>query len=134
MRYSDDFLTRSLSDVNGDGWVDIINIGYPGKESYWYENPGNKDGPWARHLIIDSTDDESPVVGDLFGDGKAELMCCMSNYLGYAAPDQSNPTASWKFHRVSPMHKDYQQVCLHGLGFGDVNGDGRNDILVKDGW
>jgi len=51
--YSDDFLTFT-GDINGDGWADIVNIGYPGKESYWYENPGNKEGLWARHLIIDS--------------------------------------------------------------------------------
>jgi hypothetical protein len=130
--YSEDFLTFTF-DINGDGWPDIVIVGFPGKQSYWYENPQNKEGHWARHLIIDSTDDESPGFGDLFGDGKAELLCITSNYLGYAAPDWKNPTAKWTFHPISPKKKEYQKFT-HGLGFGDVNGDGRKDLLLKDGW
>ncbi|HEX3988854.1 MAG TPA: VCBS repeat-containing protein [Verrucomicrobiae bacterium] len=131
--YSDDFLTFTF-DINGDGWPDVIVVGFPGKETYWYENPRGNSGLWTQHTIIDSTDDESPSFGDLFGDGKGELLCCTSNYLGYAAPaDWKNPAEKWVFHRVSPMHPDYQRF-LHGLGFGDVNGDGRNDLIIKDGW
>jgi hypothetical protein len=129
--YSEDFLTFTF-DINGDGWPDIIIIGFPGTESFWYENPKNKEGHWPRHTIIDVTDDESPAFGDLLGDGKPALMCCAGGYLGYASPDVKNPAEKWTFHPVSPK-KDYQRFT-HGLGFGDVNGDGRNDLLVMDGW
>jgi len=130
--YSQDFLTFT-SDINDDGWPDIVIVGFPGEQTFWYENPQNKEGFWTRHTIIDSTDDESPAFGDLLGPGQPVLICISSNYLGYAAPNPGHPEEKWIFHHVSARNKDYQRFT-HGLGFGDVNGDGRNDILLKDGW
>src|SRR5215470_10295720 len=26
-------------DINGDGWPDLVVVGFPGKPAYWYENP-----------------------------------------------------------------------------------------------
>ena len=50
-------------------------LGFPGAESWWFENPQGKDGPWAQHVALDVTDNESPTFLDLTGDGRPEIVC-----------------------------------------------------------
>ncbi|MCB1226363.1 MAG: VCBS repeat-containing protein [Verrucomicrobiales bacterium] len=142
--YSDYFLTYTY-DFNGDGWADILVYSWPGKEAAWYENPQNKEGHWTKHVALAIADNESPMVGDITGDGKPELICQSSGdstkkvdgQVGYAEMDWSNPTAPATFHGVTPLTPENNEKYFrytHGYGFGDVNGDGRPDLLVKDAW
>ena len=129
--YSDNFFAWAR-DCNGDGWNDILIIGFPGKETAWFENPKGGDGHWKRHVVFDQTDNESPTFTDLTGDGKPELVCITKGQYGYAEPDWSDAAKPWKFHAITPNHK-YGNFT-HGMGVGDVNGDGRMDLIEKDGW
>jgi hypothetical protein len=129
--YSQCFLTYAY-DINGDGWTDVIVYGFPGTPVYWYENPKGAPGPWPKHQIFDVLDNESPGFADITGDGKPEILCCSRGYFGYATADWKNPAAPWTFHPITP--KGGYQKFTHGLGYGDVNGDGRIDLLEKDGW
>lgn len=74
-------------------------------------------------------DNESPHWGDLTGDWRPELVCNRGGYFGYAQPDEKNTTAPWIFHAISP--KGAWGNFTNGLGAGDVNGDGRNDIVTS---
>jgi hypothetical protein len=151
-------------DVNGDGWPDEIVIGFPGKPAYWYENPKGKAGPWKEHVIWHSACNETPAFVDLFGNGKRVLVMASQPVADYSRDPKSKidqplfalqttgnrgqmawfapgkePTQLWEMHPISaastPGHEvPGTQRFSHGLGVGDINGDGRKDVICTGGW
>jgi len=147
--YSDYFLSYT-HDFNGDTWPDILVYGLPGEPALVYVNPQGQPGDWAKHNIFDVADGESPDLIDINGDGKPELLVHSSNInkpaiakgigggqLGYAEIDWANPLGKARFRPITGKSQANDVKYFrytHGYGSGDVNGDGRQDILDKEGW
>ena len=129
--YSDNFLTFT-GDFNGDDWADVLYVPWPGKDASWYENPAGKAGPWKQHFALKDVGNESPMWADIDADGRPDLLYNVSGYLGYATYDPAKPEQPWTFHPVTP--KGNYQRYSHGIGYGDIDGDGRLDIVESDGW
>ncbi len=131
LKYSDTFFTFT-HDFNGDGWVDVLVLGFPGVDASWFANPGKSGQPWRRHVVFLPVDNESPTFADVLKTGQPALLCTSLGRIGYATFNPKDPIRPWVFHAISAPGP--WQRFTHGLGFGDINGDGRNDVIEKDGW
>lgn len=131
--YSDYFLSYCY-DFDSDGWTDILVYFWPGKETAWFRNPQNRPLPWDKHVLFEVTDGESPGLADMNGDGKPELLAFTGGQLGFAEIDWKDPTAKARYWPISPADSKKYFRYYHGYGSGDINGDGRSDILDKEGW
>lgn len=137
-------------DINGDGYPDLIVVDFPGAPCYWMENPkGEANKHWAKHEIWHSACNETPQYADLFGTGKRVLIMGFQpkgakpngneGQMAYFTPGK-DPTAIWEMHPISEASSPGRPpipgtfMFSHGLGVGDLNGDGRADVMCTDGW
>ena len=134
--YSDSFVDFAL-DVNLDGWVDAVQFDFPGRAGYWYENPQGRDGVWTRRVIHPAVASESPQLEDVNGDGRDDLLfvdASARQMVWMEAPSRAGDTA-WTRHVIGvPLPPARGRAMPHGLGLGDVDGDGRRDALSIDAW
>jgi hypothetical protein len=133
--YSDSFLNFA-TDVNEDGWVDLICFDFPGKEVYWFENPAGVETLWKRYLIDSIASNESPMMVDVDGNGKMDLVYG-NEKLGqmlWMSASVKNKKVTWKKNAISELNAKGIGLFAHGLGWGDINRDGMNDVMIRGGW
>ncbi len=121
-------------DFNRDGWLDVLVLGRVHlHQAFWYENPRGKFGePWKRHFVFHRIKGESPPFADVDGDGMPELYTHNETHWGWVSADPNDATLPWVFHPLS--EKGAWEPFYHGTGLGDMNGDGRQDLLLHEGW
>jgi hypothetical protein len=128
--YYDDFANVPL-DVDGDGWLDVVSCAWMGGCCTWYRNPGKAGGGlWRETLIERHGNFEGGELWDVDGDGKAlELV------------PNGRHTEWFELGKLPDGHRGFIQHIVSqrrpaqvGSGAGDVNGDGRLDIIRPDAW
>ncbi len=132
-----------LFDVNGDGLLDVVAGSFIPSQICWYQNPGPEGWRlghlWKRNVWIDTgrSENEAQLFADLDGDGVPEWIVNSWN--------QNNPVMVWRVQRreTPDEHGAIYELLpaviaetgsRHGMGIGDLNGDGRMDILTGSGW
>jgi hypothetical protein len=129
--YFDDFSTIPM-DVNGDGYLDSITGGWWGNTVRWRENPGPRGGEWPEHVIAEVGNVETTRAWDVDGDGQLEIVPNTPN--GPLAVYKLVTDASGKGAAKFTKHVIHAEPQGHGLGFGDITGNGRGDFVLAHGW
>ncbi len=114
-------------DVDGDGWVDLI------ASDSWYKNPKNPRtaATWQRYLIKNLRVEEV-IIGDVNNDKKADALYLMTGIEPQWWTPGADATQQWTTGKL--IGTTTGQMQRQGGSIGDIDGDGKNDVLAGRMW
>ena len=119
-------------DVNRDGRPDIVSSGWMRmKGAFWYENPGRSGVKWKATRIHSAQSMEGVIHGDMDGDGDDDILC---NHWALVPGQGMTWIESIDRQPWLVEHTIGTEGETHGNGLGDLNGDGRTDVVTPVGW
>ena len=118
-------------DYTGDGWPDVVVAN--GRPMSLYVNPKGELRRWDKYDVLPSITSEIAIFKDIDGDGKPDAVFVGGGAMCWASPDPADATKPWIVHQISDQGYGIPNA-QHGIGAGDINGDGRVDIVSPAGW
>ncbi len=124
--YMHDFANLPL-DVDQDGRLDVVSVMWHEKQAVWYRNIGLDGKLWPESVIESGDNFESADLADLDGDGQCDEVLPHTGRTSWysLAEKKGDPLV---------VNVAAGQKMMFGAGAGDVNADGRIDILRPDAW
>jgi hypothetical protein len=142
----------SLVDLTGNGQLDVI-VGAGGNddEIWWWKHPGPGGDTWTKRTILKTgaTQFHDTLIGDALNDGTPCLV--FTNQHGpsgttvYCIPLPGNPRVTpWpdamivaqglSEELVGPDGDVLKMQPAEGIALGDLDGDGRNELVCGTHW
>jgi dienelactone hydrolase len=140
----DDYSNLTL-DLDGDGLTDIVSVNYRSQSLYWCRNPGLLVGAqdtkqarqqsagaesklWEAILIDRPGKSETGRLVDIDGDGQLDILPAGTDFAAWYEVIRENEGVRWRRHELPA------ELIGHGIGWGDINGDHRLDLIGPSGW
>jgi hypothetical protein len=128
--YAWDFMDAPL-DVDGDGHLDIVTCNWHGKCMEWRRNPFifPFENEWETFTIEEKGNYEFGEMVDADGDGvRDEILPICPGVEWAEVGTLENGETGLIVHEISPERH------IWGGGMGDINGDGRPDMIRPNAW